>query len=253
MKIRFRHVLVTLVCAGMLTFAAAARAQEISVFSTATYKEVLHEILPHIAQAYKHKVVTRFSSSTDILKCTEAGEQVDVVIRASDWREKLIHSGRNVPDSRVDLVKSGISVAVRAGVPKPDIRSSNAVKRAILAARSVRHSGGASGTYMVVLFQRLEIAEEMKAKSRQTPPGVAVGEPVARGEVKPGFHQLSELLPVAGIEILGSLPPELQQVTVFSSGNHVAARDPAAARALVHFLASPQAISLIRKNGMEPG
>lgn len=131
---------------------------------------------------------SRSRSSTDILKRTQAGENVDVVILASDWLEKLIHSGRIVPDSRVDLAKSGIGMAVRAGAPKPDISTGDAVKRAVLAARSIGYSGGASGTYMVGLFQRLGIAEEVKAKARQTPPGVAVGELVARGEVDLGFH-----------------------------------------------------------------
>ena len=107
--------------------------------------------------------------------------------------------------------------------------------------------------YMIGLFQRLGITEEVKTKARQTPPGIAVGELVARGEADLGFHQVSELLPVAGIEIIGALPPELQQVTVFSSGIHVTAKDPAAARALVQFLASPRAIPVIRKNGMDPG
>jgi molybdate transport system substrate-binding protein len=252
-KNRLTYLLVTLLGAGTLAFAPAARAQEIAVLSTAAYKEVLHELLPQFEQANKHKVVVRFSSSTDILKRTQAGEHVDVVILASDWLEKLIQSGKIVPGSRVDLAKSGIGVAVRAGAPRPDITSTDAVKRAVLAARSVGYSGGASGTYMVGLFQRLGIAEEVKAKGRQTPPGVAVGELIARGEVELGFHQVSELLPVAGIDILGPLPPELQQVTVFSSGIHVAAKDPAAARALVQFLASPRAIPLIRKGGMEPG
>jgi molybdate transport system substrate-binding protein len=245
--------LVTLLGAGTLAFAAAACAQEIAVLSTAAYKEVLHELLPQFEQASKHKVVTRFSSSTDILKRTQAGEHADVVILASDWLEKLIQSGKIVPGSRVDLAKSGIGVAVRAGAPKPDISSGDAVRRAVLAARSVGYSGGASGTYMVGLFQRLGIAEEVKAKGRQTPPGVAVGELIARGEVELGFHQVSELLPVAGIDILGPLPPELQQITVFSSGIHLATKDREAARALVQFLASPRAIPFIRKNGMEPG
>lgn len=253
MKSRFTHALVTLLGAGALAFSPAARAQEIAVLSSAAYKEVMHELLPQFEQASGRKVAVRYSSSTDILKRTEAGERVDVVILASDWLEKLIQSGKIVPGSRTDLARSGIGVAVRAGAPKPDIGSADAVKRAVLAAKSVGYSGGASGTYMVGLFQRLGIAEEAKAKGRQTLPGVAVGELLARGEVELGFHQVSELLPVAGIDIVGPLPPELQQITVFSSGIHVAAQDPAAARTLVQFLASPRAIPLIRKAGMEPG
>jgi len=249
----FVRALVVLLGASTLTFAAAPRAQEISVLATAAYKGVILELLPQFEQANQHKVVTRFSSSPDILKRTQAGETVDVVILASDSLEALIQSGKIVPGSRMDLAKSGIGVAVRAGAPKPDISSSDAVRRAVLASTSVGYSGGASGTYIVGLFQRLGISEEVKPKSRQTLPGVAVGELIARGEVDLGFHQTSELLPVAGIDIVGPLPPELQHVTVFSSGVHVTARDRAAARALTRFLASPGGVPVIRKNGMEPG
>ena len=253
MNSQISHALVKLICASMLMFVDVARAQEISVLSTTAYKEVLHELLPQFEKAHEHKVVTRYSSSTDILKRVLAGEEIDLVILASDWLDKLMQSGKLVPEGRVDLAKSGIGVAVRAGAPKPDIGSSEAVKRAVLAARSIGYSGGASGTYMAGLFQRLGIAEEVKAKGRQTPPGVAVGDLIARGEVDLGFHQVSELLPIAGIEIVGPLPPELQHVTIFSSGILVAAKNPAGARALVQFLASPRAIPLIRKSGMEPG
>ena len=253
MKNGFVRALVALLGAGTLAFAAAPRAQEISVLATAAYKGVIVELLPRFEQANQYKVVTRFSSSPDILKRTQAGENVDVVILASDSLQTLIQSGKLVQGSRVDLAKSGIGVAVRTGAPRPDISSSDAVRRAVLASRSVGYSGGASGTYIVGLFQRLGISEEVKSKSRQTLPGVAVGELIARGEVDLGFHQISELLPVAGIDIVGPLPPELQHVTVFSSGIHVAARDPAAARALIQFLASPGGLTVIRKNGMEPG
>lgn len=253
MKNGFVRALVALLGAGTLAFAAAPRAQEISVLATAAYKGVIVELLPRFEQTNQYKVVTRFSSSPDILKRTQAGEKIDVVILASDSLQTLIQSGKVVPGSRVDLAKSGIGVAVRAGAPKPDISSSDAVRRAVLASRSVGYSSGASGTYIVGLFQRLGISEEVKPKSRQTLPGVTVGELIARGEVDLGFHQISELVPVAGIDIVGPLPPELQHVTVFSSGIHVAARDPAAARALIQFLASPGGVPVIRKNGMEPG
>ena len=210
--------------ASTLALASAARGDEISVLATSAYKGVMLELVPRFEGANTHKVVSRFSSSPDILKRVQAGEGADVVILASGSMDELIKSGKIAPGSRVDLAKSGIGVAVRAGAPRPDISSGDAVKRAVLAARSVGYSGGASGAYMVGLFQRMGIAEEVKAKSRQAPPGVAVGELIVRGEVELGFHQVSELLPVAGIDILGPLPPELQEVTLFSSGIHVAAR-----------------------------
>jgi molybdate transport system substrate-binding protein len=248
---RFIRALVALLVAGTQT--VAARADEISVLATTAYREVILELLPQFEQANKYKVVSSFSSSPDVLKRTQAGERADVVILASGSFDELLKSGKVVPGSRVDLAKSGVGVAVRAGAPRPDIGSGDAVKRAVLAAKSVGFSGGASGAYIVSLFQRLGIADEVKARSRQAPPGVAVGEMIVRGEVELGFHQISELLPVSGIDILGPLPPELQHVTTFSSGIHVAAKDAAAARALVRFLASPAAAPVLRRKGMEPG
>lgn len=253
MKKRSIWTSVALLGASMLALAPQARAQEITVLSSAAYKAVMLELLPQFEHANSYKVVTRFSSSPDILKRAKAGEKMDVVILASDSLDELIRSGNIIAGGRVDLAKSGIGVAVRAGAPRPDIGSVDAVKRAMLAAKSVGYSGGASGAYMLSLFQRLGIAEEIKAKSRQTSPDVAVGDLVARGEVELGFHQVSELLPVAGIDIVGPLPPELQQLTVFACGIHVAAKDAVAARALVQFLVSPSAIPVIRKKGMEPG
>ncbi len=253
MKNAFVGAFVALLGAGILAFAPAPRAQEISVLATAGYKGAFLELLPRFEQANQSKVVARFSRSTDILKRIQAGENVDVVTLPSDSLQVLLQSGKVVPGSLVDLAKSGIGVAVRAGAPKPDISSSEAVKRAVLASRSVGYSGGASGTYIAGMFQQLGIWEVVKPKSRQTPLGVAVGELIARGEVDLGFHQMSELLPVAGIDIIGPLPPELQHFTMFSSAIHVAARDPSVARALIQFLASPSAVPVIRKNGMEPG
>jgi molybdate transport system substrate-binding protein len=142
---------------------------------------------------------------------------------------------------------------VRSGAPRPDISTPDAVKRTLLAAKSIAYSSGPSGTYLVGLFQRMGIADEMKAKSTVPPPGTAVGELVARGEVELGFHQISELLPVSGIDFLGPLPAAIQGTTVFTGGIHAGASQPAAAGALVKFIGSPEAVPMIRKKGMEPG
>jgi molybdate transport system substrate-binding protein len=145
-----------------------------------------------------------------------------------------------------------VGVAVRAGAPKPDISSVDALKRALLASKSIGYSSGPSGAYLVSMFRRMGIADELKPKSRQTPPGVAVGDLIARGEVEIGFQQLSELLPVAGIDVLGPLPPEVQEITVFSGGIHVSAKEPGAAKSLVQFLIAPASVPVIKKKGMEP-
>jgi molybdate transport system substrate-binding protein len=152
----------------------------------------------------------------------------------------------------VDLAKSGVAVAVKKGAKRPDIGSAEAVKRALRAAKSIGYSSGPSGVYLVELFQKWGIAEELKAKSTQTPPGTAVGPLVASGQVEIGFQQMSELLPTAGIDILGPLPAEIQTITTFSGGVHAAAKEADAARAWLAFLTAPQSAAVLRKHGMDP-
>ena len=237
---------------GVLMLAGTAAAAEIQVIASSGFREVYLALVPQFEQTHNQKVLVSFSSSPDIMKRAKAGESADLFILASSSVDQLIKLGKVVPGSRVDLAKSGISIAVRAGAPKPDISSSDAVKRALLAAKSIGYSGGASGTYITGLFQRMGIADELKPKLRQAPPGVPVGELIARGEVEIGLHQTSELLPVAGIDILGPLPADIQQFTVFSAGVSAGAKAPDAAKELVKFLTAPGTAPLIRKKGMEP-
>jgi molybdate transport system substrate-binding protein len=164
----------------------------------------------------------------------------------------LAKKGKVVPDSQIDLVKSPIGVAVKAGAPKPDISSPEAVKRALLAAKTIAYSDSASGVYVSTeMFKKLGIEEEMKGKARQIP-ATPVGEIVAKGEAEIGFQQISELKPVAGIDIVGPLPAELQKITVFSAGIASVSKEPEAGKALIKFLASPAARAEIIKSGMDP-
>jgi molybdate transport system substrate-binding protein len=142
---------------------------------------------------------------------------------------------------------------VRTGAPKPDISSSEAVKKSVLAAKSVAYSAGASGAYLVSMFEKLGISEQVKSKLATVKPGEPVGDVVARGEAEIGFHQLSELLAVKGIEILGPLPADIQRVTVFSGGIHSGTKETDGTSALVKFLTAPSAAPVIKKHGMEPG
>jgi molybdate transport system substrate-binding protein len=237
---------------GVLMLAGTAAAAEIQVIASSAYREVYIELGPQFEQANNHKVIATFSSSPDIMKRAKAGESADLFILASGSVDELIKVGKVVPGSRIDLAKSGMGIAVRAGAPKPDIGSSDAVKRALLAAKSIGYSAGASGAYVTELFQRMGIADELKPKLKQPPPGIPVGELIARGEVEIGLHQMSELLPVAGIDILGPLPADIQQFTVFSAGVSTGAKSPDAAKELVKFLTAPGGAPLIRKKGMEP-
>jgi molybdate transport system substrate-binding protein len=165
---------------------------------------------------------------------------------------ELAKNGRIVPDSRVDLVKSPIGIAIKAGAPKPDISSADALKRALLAAKTVAYSDSASGVYVSTeMFEKLGIADAMKDKARKIP-ATPVGEIVARGEAEIGFQQIAELRPVSGIDIVGPLPNDLQKITVFSAGIATVSREPVAGKALITFLASPAARDALIKSGLEP-
>jgi molybdate transport system substrate-binding protein len=182
----------------------------------------------------------------------ERGEPADVLIMVGYALNDLAKKGKVVEGSQVELVKSAIGVAVKAGAPKPDISSTDAVKHALLAAKSVAYSDSASGVYIQnEMFKKLGIEDEMKGKARMIP-ATPVGEIVARGEAELGFQQISELKPVAGIDIVGPLPDGLQKITVFSAGIATGSKEPEAGKALIKFMASPEASAKIVKSGMEP-
>jgi len=225
----------------------------LKVISSLAIKAAYVELVPQFEKASGCEVATEWAGMVDILKRMKAGETVDLVIASAAVVDELMQLGRIVPGSRVDLAKSGVGVAVRSGARKPDIGSVEALKRALRSAKSIGYSSGPSGVYLSGLFERLGIAAELKPKITQTPPGVFVGERVARGEIEIGFQQVPELLPVAGIDYVGPLPREIQAITVFSGGIHSGADEPEAARAWLKFLASPGAAPVIRKKGMEPG
>jgi molybdate transport system substrate-binding protein len=249
---RLMRALAALLGAGIFPLAQAAHADEIRVMSSNAFRQAYLELVPEFEKASGHKVVTTFVGGVVLMQRMKAGESADLVITAAKSIDELIQLGKVVPGSRVDLAKVGVAAAVRAGAAKPDIGSVDALKRALLAAKSVGYSTGPSGVYLVRMFERMGIADELKSKTRQAPSGVPVGLLVARGEAELGFQQLSELLPVAGIEIIGMLPPEAQEITVFSAGIHAGATQPAAAGALVQFLTSPASAAAKRKKGMEP-
>jgi molybdate transport system substrate-binding protein len=239
--------------AAALVIGAAAQAAEVKLIGSAAVKEVVLDLIPAFEKATGHKVTTIWSGTETVTKRVSGGEVVDIVLIAAPNVDRLIAEGKLVAGSRTDVAKSGIGVAVRAGLPKPDISSGEAVKNAVLAARSVAYSSGPSGFYLADLFRRMGIADQIKDKVKQAPSGVQVGELVARGEVDLGFQQVSELLHLKGIQYLGPLPADIQHITVYSAGLHRAAPEPDAAKALLKFLTAPEAGPVIRKTGMEPG
>jgi molybdate transport system substrate-binding protein len=227
---------------------STGQAAEIKLIAANALKEAVLELVPEFERASGHQVTTVWGGTEGITKRVMEGELVDVVLIAASNVERLIGDGKLVNGSRADVTKSGIGVAVRSGLPKPE----EAVKTAVLAAKSITYSSGPSGFYLANLFQKMGITDQIKAKVKQPPSGVQVGELVARGEADLGFQQISELQHVKGIDYLGPLPAEIQEITVYSAGQHSASKVLDAGRALVEFLGGPKAETVIKKIGMDP-
>ena len=251
----FRSLALGIVSALLL--AGSASAAEVRVMISGGLTAAYKELVPEFERLTGNKVLTAYGPSMGttvnaIPVRLERGEAADVLIMVGYALGDLVKQGKVVADSRVDLVKSPIGIAVKSGAPKPDISSADAVKRALLATKTIAYSDSASGVYVSTeMFEKLGIADAMKDKARKIP-ATPVGEIVARGDAEIGFQQVSELLPVQGIDIIGQLPSELQKVTVFSAGIASVSKEPDAGKALIKFLASPTASAVIIKSGMEP-
>jgi len=238
--------------ASALLFSGMANAAEIKVLSTQATEEAYRELVPQFEKASGHKVATTFTGTLGAMKRLADGETYDLLIMSSSSIDELIKSGKIVRGSRVDFAKSGVGVAVRKGAPKPDISSTEALKKTLLAAKSIGYSTGPSGNYIVSLFEKMGIGDQVKPKLKRTPTGVFVGSIIASGDVEIGFQQVSELMHFAGIDYLGPLPADVQYITIFSSGVHAGAKQEDAAKALVKFITAPAAAAVIKKHGLEP-
>jgi molybdate transport system substrate-binding protein len=241
------------VAAAMAVGLITAQAAEVKVLAANPAKGPMLELVSAFEKTSGHKVITVWGGTEAIAKRVSDGEVVDIVIIAASNIDKLIAEGKLVAGGRADFAKSGVGIAVRTGLPKPDISSGDAVKRAVLAAQSVAYSSGPSGFYIADMFTKMGISDQIKGKVTQPASGVQVGELLARGEADLGFQQVSELVHVKGIDYLGPLPADIQNITVYSAGLHTAAPAPDAAKALMKFLTAPEAAAAIRKTGMEPG
>lgn len=215
-------------------------------------RQVLAELVAAYGARAAGPITIEAVGGVDAAKRVQAGEAFDLVVLASDAIDKLISAGHLRAGSRVDLVRSGVAVAVRAGAAMPDLSTEDAVRAAVLAARSVSCSTGPSGVALGKLFERWGIAEQIAGRMVQAPPGVPVGTLVARGEVELGFQQLSELLHLEGITVAGPLPPAIQIVTTFSAGIPVGTARAEEVRALLDFMVSPAADEAKQRQGMEP-
>ncbi len=245
----------------ILFVAGPARAADVHVLISAGYFRVYSELAPAFERASGHRLVTtRGPSMGDSPEAIPArlarGEQADVVIMDGDAADKLGERGAVRPASKVELARSQVGMVVRAGAPKPDISSVEALRGVLLQAKSIAYSDSGSGTYLSgTLFAKLGIADQILPKSRKVrgpPSGEPVAAVVARGEAEIGFQQVSELIHVAGVSFVGALPAELQPGFSFAGSITVNARQPEAAAALLRFLASPDAVPVLVKAGLAP-
>lgn len=212
-------------------------------------------LLADLAGAYRERTGIAVSveavGGVDAARRVQSGEAFDVVVLAAEAIEQLAADGRVLPGSRTDLVRSEVAIAVRAGAARPDVGSAEALRRAVLAARTLGYSTGPSGVALMKLFARWGVADAVRDRVVQARPGVPVGQLVADGEVELGFQQLPELMHLEGITVLGPLPPDIQTITTFSGGVCTAAAQPEAARAMLAYMASPAADDAKRRHGMD--
>ena len=258
MKIRSLVVAANIGCMFLLVLGIKAEAAELKVLSAFGMQSVMEDLRPKFEHATGHKLAISFATGGATIKRAQDGETADVVISLGQGIDTLVKDGKALAGNVAVLARSGIVVAVRKGAPKPDISSPDALKRTLLAAKSIAYvdpaSGGASGIHFAKVLDRLGIANEMKSKTvfpnPKTP--AEVGVLVANGEAEIGVHLIQELMSVAGIDVVGPLPGDLQNTTVFAAAIMASAKDAEASKALVNFLRTPEAAAVIKAKGMQP-
>src|SRR5438105_3695677 len=234
----------------------SAAAADVKGLSTIALQSVAEELLPQFEKASGHKVSIAFGLGVAMVKRIQDGEAADFLLAPRGAVDGLLKAGKLAPGSDVSLARSSVGIAVRKGAPRPDISTPEALKRTLLAARAVSYSnpayGGASGVHFAKVLERLGIADEMKPKTRFPPEGGFTARLLAAGEVDLAVQQTGELISVPGVELVGSLPGELQSVTTFAVAIPTAARQADAAKALIRYLQSPEAMALIKAKGLDP-
>lgn len=235
----------------MQTSAPDIATRIVGISSMAT-RQVLADLAGAYMQCSGVEVSFESVGGVDAAKRVQAGEPFDVVVLAADAIDKLVAAGRVVADSKTDLMRSAVAIAVRADAPRPDTSSEEMLRRAVLAARTLGYSTGPSGVALMKLFERWGIAAMVRSRIVQAPPGVPVGQLVASGEVELGFQQHSELMHFPGVAVLGTMPPGCEIVTTFSAGLCVTSLQPEAVRILLSFMRSPAAAAFKRRQGMNP-
>jgi len=233
-----------------------ASAAEIKALATIALQSVMEDLAPRFEKASGHKVSIAFGLGVPLAKRVQEGEAADLLLGPRGSIDGLIKAGRLEPGSDINLARSSVGVAVRKGAPKSDISTPEALKRALIAAKSISYSnpafGGASGVHFGKVIERLGIAEEMMAKTKFPPEGGFTARLLATGEAELAVQQIGELISVPDVELLGPLPRELQSVTTFAAAIPSAAHQPDAARALIKYLQSPEATAVMKAKGLDP-
>jgi molybdate transport system substrate-binding protein len=241
----------------LLTVTGAAQAAEINAFISTAIKAVTDELLPPFERANGHAIRASYGPSGALIPRFERGEPVDIFLTDRTAIDALIKQGKVVAP-RADLAHTGIGIAVRKGAPKPDVSTPEALQRALLAARTVGHAAPSGGSITAAhirgVFQRLGIASQVTPKVRLAAggPNGRVSVLVASGEAEIGLQQVSELMSNPGVEVIGMLPAELQQITIYSAGVTTSAREAEAARALIQALSAPSTAAIYKAKGLDP-
>ena len=234
--------------------ATAVQAAEVKILTAGAMKAVVLELVPAFEKETGHKAVVDNDTAGGLAKRIEGGEAFDLAVITPGVIADLAKKGKVVGDTRVNVARVGVGVVVKEGAPLPDVSNVEAFKRALLAAKSVAYidpaSGGSSGIYLTSLFDKLGIAAEIKPKAKLKQGGY-VAELIASGEAELGLHQISEILPVKGVKLVGPLPAEIQNYTTYAAAVGADAKQPDAARALIKLLAGPAAESVLKARGME--
>ena len=253
MNEKFRPLRFIAFCAVLCAFMGTADAAEIKLVASNAVKEAYGQLLPAYEKASGNKVTVSWSGTADIIKRVNGGEVADAVIITDAGIDALINQGKLVGAGRINVAKSAAGVAVRAGAPKPDISSIDALKKSLLAARGIVLTPGPSNPFLHQLFDRMGVGVEAKAKEVQPAQGQQLTDPIVAGKADLVFSQISELIAVKGVAYVGPLPKGSEIVLTYSVAYPAAAPNPDAARALMKFLTTEDAVKVLKKNGLEPG
>ena len=237
---------------ALVMTASAADAAEITVIASTAMREVLEALIPQFERDSGHKIALNFQSGSMLPAKVKEGAQADLVVTTPATIDDLVRASKVIAGTRVDFVRSGAGVAVRAGASKPNVATPEAFKTALLEAKTVGYSQGPSGVHFMSVLERLGIVDQIKAKGVVPPLGQRVGVLVAKGEAEIGVQQITELLQIPGIDFVGPFPKELQADIVYATATPTTVRQKEPAAALVKYLSSPPNVPVIRKLGLEP-